>query len=231
MQKPGALKPSGPSNLVLRVVAALVLAPLAILIAWLGGYWWIALCIVAGIGLLVEWIGITGKRPLWLIAGLIYAFAPALSAIALRLDATHGLWALLFVLTIVWASDILGYVCGRMIGGPKLWPRVSPKKTWAGAIGGLAGAVLIGLCFAWLGYRAWPLAWLAGALAIAAQAGDLFESAIKRHFNVKDSSQIIPGHGGIMDRLDAFVFAATLAALFGFIRSGGSSAAAGLIVW
>jgi phosphatidate cytidylyltransferase len=120
-----------------------------------------------------------------------------------------------------------------MIGGPKLLARVSPKKTWSGAIGGLAAAVLAAIAVA-------KMAGLSGLLSIAvvaailsalAQAGDLFESQLKRRFGAKDSSQLIPGHGGLMDRLDGFVFAAAVAALIGILRGGLEATAHGLVVW
>ena len=114
-------------------------------------------------------------------------------------------WALL----IVWLTDIGAYFAGRALGGPKLAPRVSPKKTWSGAIGGLlcalGGAALLGH---WLHAPLWPLLLWTGLLSILGQMGDLTESALKRHFGVKDSGQIIPGHGGVLDRLDSLLFVA-----------------------
>lgn len=223
--------PRGPSNLTLRIVAAAILAPLALAIAWAGGWWWIALTVLAGIGIFAEWVRMSGARPLWLIAGLCYAALPSLAAIALRADSRHGFAAIVFVLVIVWASDTFGYVFGRLIGGAKLWPRISPKKTWAGAIGGLIGSALGGAAFGIAGYSALALASLGALLAIAAQAGDLLESAIKRRFGVKDSGNLIPGHGGLMDRLDAFVAAVVLAALIGLARGSGGTPAEGLLLW
>ena len=113
---------------------------------------------------------------------------------------------MLFLFAIVWATDIAAYFAGRTIGGPKLMPAVSPKKTWSGAIGGALGAVVAGLIVvesAGLGVTP-ALVILAFMLSAVAQAGDLIESAIKRHFGAKDSSALIPGHGGLMDRLDGF---------------------------
>src|SRR6201995_388900 len=121
-------------------------------------------------------------------------------------DLVHCFAALMFVLLVVCATDIGGYFAGRGIGGPKLWPRVSPKKTWSGAIGSFVASLIIAAGFAAFGYgKVLPLLVLAAALSIAAQFGDLFESAVKRHFGVKDSSHIIPGHGGLMDSLDGLV--------------------------
>lgn len=168
----------------------------------------------------------------WVIAGYLYAAVAQLGSVVVRLDPAHGLSALILVLLVVWGTDIGGYFAGRGIGGPKLWPRVSPKKTWAGAIGGFITSLLIATGFAVLGYgKALPLLILAAALSIAAQLGDLFESAVKRHFGVKDSSHIIPGHGGLMDRLDGFVAAIVLAALFGTLRGGVDGVGRALMVW
>lgn len=171
-------------------------------------------------------------RRLWSVAGLLYAAAALVGAIVLRADAQSGFVAILFVFAIVWASDILGYVCGRSIGGPKLWPRVSPKKTWAGAIGGFAGSVAVTIGFAFFGAgRVVPLALAGALLSVASQLGDLLESAVKRRFDVKDSSHIIPGHGGLMDRLDGFVAAVVVAALIGVWRAGPDAAGRGLLLW
>jgi len=149
-----------------------------------------------------------------------------------RLDQAHGFVALIFVLLVVWVSDIGGYVAGRGIGGPKLWPRVSPKKTWAGAVGGFAGSLVIAAGFAAFGFgKPLPLLVLAAILSVASQLGDLFESAVKRRFGVKDSSHIIPGHGGLMDRLDGYVAAILLAAIFGILRGGTDSIGRALMIW
>jgi phosphatidate cytidylyltransferase len=151
----------------------------------------------------------------------------------LRADTEFGFVAVMFLFAIVWATDIVAYFLGRLIGGPKLLPRVSPKKTWSGALGGLAAALLAAIAVA-------KLAGLSGLLSVAlvaamlssvAQAGDLFESQLKRRFGAKDSSHLIPGHGGLMDRLDGFVFAATVAALVGVLRGGLEAPALGLLVW
>jgi phosphatidate cytidylyltransferase len=149
-----------------------------------------------------------------------------------RLDPVWGFTALMFVLLIVWVTDIGGYFAGRGIGGPKLWPRVSPKKTWAGAIGGFTASLVVGAGFAAFGLgKALPMLLLGAILSIASQLGDLFESAVKRRFGVKDSSHIIPGHGGLLDRLDGFVAAVVLAAIFGFLRGGADGVGRGLMVW
>jgi len=169
---------------------------------------------------------------IWVLAGFLYASAAQLASVVVRLDPVQGLAALMLVLLVVWGTDIGGYFAGRGIGGPKLWPQVSPKKTWAGAIGGFIASLLVATGFSLLGYgEALPLLIVAAALSIAAQLGDLLESAVKRHFGVKDSSHIIPGHGGLMDRLDGFVAAIMLAAIFGTLRGGVDGVGRALMIW
>src|SRR5260370_20987422 len=155
-----------------------------------------------------------------------------MASVLLRLDSAKGFVALIMVLLVVWVTDSGGSFAGRGIGGPKLWPRVSPKKTWAGAVGGLAASLAVAGGFAAFEIgRTVPLLISAALLSVASQLGDLFESAVKRRFGVKDSSHIIPGHGGLMDRLDGFVAAVVLAAVFGFLRGGADGVGRGLMVW
>jgi phosphatidate cytidylyltransferase len=274
---PAAAAEKGARNLMMRVLAALVLAPAAIAIAYAGGWLWLGLVTLAAIGLYVEWLTIVGARTprvmaagimtlagaaIWLGIGRIgatyvivvlgvivaallsphrrgwaalggcYAFAALIASVLVRLDPVWGFTALMFVLLVVWVTDIGGYFAGRGIGGPKLWPRVSPKKTWAGAIGGFALSLVIAAGFAAFDLgKIGPLLLLAAVLSVASQLGDLFESAVKRRFGVKDSSQIIPGHGGLLDRLDGFVAAVVLAAIFGLLRGGADGVGRGLMVW
>ena len=148
--------------------------------------------------------------------GFLYLGPAAVALPWLRSDPAVGLANTLFVLCIVWASDIGAYLVGRFVGGPKLVPAISPGKTWSGAVGGLASAALAGLAVAAgtaRGLSAPHVIVLAIGLGIISQAGDLFESALKRHFGVKDSGRIIPGHGGLLDRLDALLAVAPVAAL------------------
>ncbi|TMJ82491.1 MAG: phosphatidate cytidylyltransferase [Alphaproteobacteria bacterium] len=268
----------GPRNLLMRFIAALVLAPAAIAIAYAGGWLWSALATLAAIGLYVEWLMIVGavhetrvvasggvalaiagfcfaagridaslvalavglaavawlapERRYWAAAGFLYAAAAEIASVLVRLDQGQGFTALTFVLLIVWVTDIAGYFVGRGMGGPKLWPRVSPKKTWAGALGGFAASLGVSAGFVGMGLgRTGPILLVGAALSIASQLGDLFESAVKRRFGVKDSSQLIPGHGGLMDRLDGFVAAIVLAAILGLLRSGADGVGRGLMVW
>ena len=144
-----------------------------------------------------------------------------------------GFVALLFLFAIVWATDIFAYLVGRLMGGPLLWPDVSPKKTWAGAIGGLAGGVAAGagVAYASIGMAPALAGGLALVLSIVAQGGDLFESAVKRRFGAKDASSLIPGHGGLMDRLDGFIVAALVGVLIGALHQGMATPAHGLLIW
>jgi phosphatidate cytidylyltransferase len=178
-------------------------------------------------------VAVLSRQPRrWTVAGFLYAAIALLASVVVRLDQAQGLAALILVLLVVWATDIGGYFAGRAVGGPKLWPRVSPKKTWAGALGGFAASLVVAAGFATFGFgRIWPMLLLAAVLSIASQFGDLFESAVKRRFGVKDSSHIIPGHGGLLDRLDGFVAAIALAAIFGFLRGGVDGVGSALMVW
>jgi phosphatidate cytidylyltransferase len=275
---PAAASEQGARNLVMRVVAALVLAPVAVALAYAGGVAWSLLVTVVAIGLFVEWLMITGlarelrvmvpgvaalllaglclmggridaalvvlvvgvvaivplagKRWNWATAGLVYAGAAEIASVLVRLDAAKGFVALMFVLLNVWVTDIGGYFVGRSIGGPKLWARISPKKTWAGAIGGFVASLLVAAGFAVFEVGSTgPVLLLGAVLSVVSQLGDLFESAVKRRFGVKDSSHIIPGHGGLLDRLDGFVAAVVVAAIFGFLRGGADGVGRGLMVW
>ncbi len=176
--------------------------------------------------------GLTPERRVWAVTGFGYAAAAELASVLLRLDPVQGWAALMLVLLVVWVTDIGGYFAGRGIGGPKLWPRVSPNKTWAGAVGGFAASLAVAWGFSAFGLgKTSALLLLGSALSIASQLGDLFELAVKRRFGVKDSSHIIPGHGGLLDRLDGFVAAVVLAAVLGLLRGGVDGVGRGLMVW
>jgi phosphatidate cytidylyltransferase len=140
---------------------------------------------------------------------------------------------MIFLFAVVWATDIAAYFVGRAVGGPKLAPQLSPNKTWSGSIGGLAGAVLAAVAVVKVSGVGSIVAAtvIAIALSIAAQIGDLAESALKRRFGVKDAGTLIPGHGGLMDRLDGFVAAAVLACLIGLAHGGTHAPARGFLIW
>ncbi len=159
-------------------------------------------------GVLWEWGAICRWRPLPLLGGVAYAGTAFASLWLLR--QADGL-LVLFVLVVVWCSDIGAYAIGRLVGGPRLAPAVSPGKTWSGAAGGLFAAVLGGMLVSKM--TAW---WAAAAavLGVASQLGDLAESALKRHYGVKDSGTLIPGHGGLLDRLDGLMAAAVFIAVY-----------------
>ena len=277
-------------ELALRVCSALVLAPLALGIAYLGGWAFAIFWLVAAMVVFWEWTSLVAgrdQRPIliaggaavllaivlagsggnavegihkvrllaaiivltmgmlgvaalttatqraWVAGGIPYAGAMGIAPIVLRSDVALGFVAIVLLLAIVWATDVIAYFVGRAVGGLKLAPRFSPKKTWSGAIGGVVAAAVVAIAVARVAglNGLLPIATIAVFLSIAAQAGDLFESMVKRRFGAKDSSQLIPGHGGLMDRLDGFVAAAVLAALIGIARGGLEAPARGLLVW
>lgn len=272
-------------NLLVRIASAAVLVPVALAIAYVGGWAFLILCALAAAGILWEWMHLVaggsdprllapgwavllaaliltgmgypaaagaavalgavagglvvvatpgqGARAGWTLGGVVYAGIGFLGPALLRSDGQLGFQAFLFVALIVWATDILAYFVGRGLGGPLLWPRISPNKTWSGAIGGLAGGLAAGLALAYAdgSGRLASVGVIALVLSLLAQAGDLFESAVKRRFGAKDAGRIIPGHGGLMDRLDGFLFAAAAAAVIGILRAGTGTAAHGLLLW
>ncbi|MGC2122727.1 MAG: phosphatidate cytidylyltransferase [Xanthobacteraceae bacterium] len=275
-------------NFTRRIGSAVVLAPIVIAAAYLGGWVFLGLCTIAAGVVLWEWTSLAARgtdlrvlvpglaalvvamaflgqrqagaaigmiaigtvlggsaaaawrRPhstsnpaAWSAAGVVYAGLVLLGPAILRGDPQLGFAALLFLFATVWATDIFAYLVGRSVGGPLLWPALSPKKTWAGAIGGLVGGVAAGGLVAYASAGTGPVAAgvLGLVLSIVAQAGDLFESAVKRRFGAKDASSLIPGHGGVMDRLDGFLVAAVVAALIGSLHQGMAAPAQGLLVW
>jgi phosphatidate cytidylyltransferase len=277
---PGLSFLAGRSNLLLRVVSSLVLAPLAIAAAWFGGIAFLVFWAIAALLVLWEWntlvcehdrnpVLLTGVitlagtalvlaldrpgvaaaliilgffavatlasriRRQWCAAGLAYAAVLMIAPALLRSDASLGFTVIVFLFVVVWLTDIVAYFVGSAIGGPKLLPQASPNKTWSGAIGGTLAAVIGGVVVAQqAGIRSLvAAAVIALVLSVISQAGDLLESAIKRRFSAKDASQIIPGHGGLMDRLDGFVAAALAGALIGIAHGGIDAPARGLMVW
>jgi phosphatidate cytidylyltransferase len=277
-------------NFLRRTASALVLAPLAIATAFVGGWIFAAACTLTAALVLWEWsVLVTGAADrrilapglpalcaaavlaqldgpglaiaaialgglvagaatagplrhdgrrstaavMWAVAGMIYASIPVVSPIMLRRDPQWGFTALAFLFATVWATDIFAYLVGRRLGGPLLAPRLSPKKTWAGVLGGLAGGVVAGVLVAYASAGTYPVAAgvLALILSIAAQGGDLLESSVKRRFGAKDTSALIPGHGGVMDRVDGFLVAALVAVVIGAWRFGAAATARGLLLW
>ncbi len=287
----GKAGPSDRHNFFRRTASAVVLAPLALAVAFIGGWIFAAACLLAGGLVLWEWIrllagedgecapcamvlglpaligaailaqleipaGAIGLIAIgatfawqgtrlgrayrsnrhscpWAAAGILYAAIIVICPILLRRDPQMGFAALAFLFATVWATDIFAYLTGRGLGGPLLWPRVSPKKTWAGAAGGLVGGVVAGVLVAYASAGTYPVAAgvLALILSLAAQGGDLLESSVKRRFGAKDTSALIPGHGGVMDRVDGLLVAALIAVVIGALRFGAAASARGLLVW
>lgn len=223
----GLIEPSGRNVLLATGICALVLQAML----FESGHPSIALMIVA-LGVLAG-IVTAGKRAPAVAVGLVYASALLMATIIVRSDDGYGFTAIIFLFAIVWGTDIGGFFAGRVFGGPKLAPAISPKKTWSGAIGGtiVGFAAAIGIASMFSLPNPVMIGMVALILSIASQCGDLFESWLKRHFDVKDSSGLIPGHGGVMDRLDGFIFAVAAAALIGVARGGFDTPAAGLLVW
>ncbi|WGF89471.1 phosphatidate cytidylyltransferase [Marinivivus vitaminiproducens] len=258
------------AGLLKRVASASVLAPIALVLVYLGGWSYLALIAIAAVLMAWEWgrmqpsdpegkrvgsaagwlAGITtvaavivagqGQPSLAIAlvaiasglcallarrlrasrfaasAGILYLGLPAIAMMWLRALPDIGLPITVALLVVIWATDIFAYLVGRQVGGPRLAPSISPRKTWSGLGGGIAGAAAVGigaiLFVADQGSVVGAIV-LAGVVAVIAQVGDLFESAIKRRAGCKDSSDLIPGHGGVLDRLDGLLFAAPLVAL------------------
>jgi len=180
-----------------RTLSAIVLVPIIVKIILMGGYYFDALVAVSCMIMAYEWIRMVGDSKIWLGFGLIYIIFPCYAAIFL--EQKLGPMFFLKSITLVWISDIAAYIFGRLIGGPKIIPKVSPNKTWSGSISSL-------ICCAIAGHFIFGSIQFSLMMAIAAQAGDFFESYLKRKFGVKDSGNLIPGHGGMLDRLDSILF-------------------------
>jgi phosphatidate cytidylyltransferase len=180
--------------------------------AWLLAGLAALLLVAGGVALRAErkTIGLTGA------AGLFYAACVVLPVIVLRSQPLHGVALTLWLYAVVWATDIGAFFIGRALGGPKLWPRISPKKTWSGFAGGIftgvGVAMLVNLAFPVMALSQSGVLAVSALASLAAHAGDLLESALKRRYRIKDSSHLIPGHGGFMDRLDGFALASLVVA-------------------
>jgi phosphatidate cytidylyltransferase len=199
------------NELAVRTLTGIILIIAALLVAFQGGY--LLAIVVAGVAtaMFYEWTRLThGWGPAWYIGGFFYALLPALALLWVR--ERSGIDLLLWVFIVTWSTDIGAYFVGRRFGRRKLAPALSPGKTLEGLIGGIVAATILGGAWAiWAGLRG-ALLPLAPVLALAAQGGDLFESGMKRRAGVKDSGGWLPGHGGVLDRLDGLVPVAVLTA-------------------
>jgi phosphatidate cytidylyltransferase len=226
-----------------RAISAAVLAPIALTCVWLGGLAFTLLMGAALILMVAEWARLCrqARAPWMLVCGTLWLVLATATLLWLRGDPKAGRANLLFLLLLIWASDIGAYAVGRLVGGPRLAPLISPGKTWSGAAGGVAAAIAVGWGAAWSLPMAGPLGMSTGgtlggpvgtggatrvaavalALCVIGQLGDLTESWAKRRFGVKDSGALIPGHGGLLDRLDALIAAAPFAALLAFCLGRG----------
>jgi phosphatidate cytidylyltransferase len=191
-------------------------------------------CGVLGLGAAALALAAGQGRRLWAFGGLIYAGSLIVSVNVLYAAPGFGPRAMFWLFATVWGADVFAYFGGRLIGGPKLWPRVSPSKTWSGTLSGIFAGALIGALVGVQGLDAArfaaPVFALGLVAALVSQAGDIFESKVKRRFGAKDSSSLIPGHGGFMDRLDGFLAAAAFAAAFAVLH-GLASAPPNLFLW
>jgi len=216
------------SELGTRTLTALVMVLVSGTALWLGGLWWLVFVLLVGAGVWFEWSALCllmyppgARRTLWRAGGAIYTGIAAAMLLTLRDIEPGGLWVLIVVGAVI-VTDVGAYFAGRLIGGPKIAPAISPSKTWAGLLGGMVaagflGAVALGFVTAAASAMAtsensaavWPAltsgAALGASVAIIAQAGDFFESWMKRKAGVKDSGNLLPGHGGLFDRLDGLL--------------------------
>ena len=225
-----AERPHRWADLGLRTVSALILGPIVIACVWSGGAIFAVIVGLATVGLAVEWLrllsgGRRGRRACmaWATAGLGYVVIASAAFLWLRSAPDVGRANVLFLLVVVWSSDIGAYAVGRLIGGPRLAPHISPGKTLSGAAGGLLAAVAAGMFAAHLlaDGSSWGAIAIAALLGVVAQGGDLLESFVKRRLEVKDSGHLIPGHGGLFDRLDALLAVAPVGALLALILGRG----------
>ncbi|MCG6115956.1 MAG: phosphatidate cytidylyltransferase [Mesorhizobium sp.] len=208
------------------VTGGLLAALTVMLVAGISPGLLLVLTIAAAAVALVE--AMSSGRGSWAPLGLLYAGLSAIALAMLRGEGAAGLWAILFLFAVVWVTDIAAYFVGRALRGPKLAPRISPGKTWSGAIGGTIAGIAAGLAVASIGDSRMGVAGivlLAFVLSVVAQLGDLFESHLKRRFFVKDSGSLIPGHGGVMDRVDGLVAAAVAFYVVGMLLTGPSNPA------
>jgi len=210
------------SSLVKRVISSAVMLPLVLGAMWYGSWAFLLLICALTIASVFEWgrMALSGDKKMKdfiiLSVGYLYILIAASAMIFLRLKNENGFALTLLVFGMIWATDICAYFSGKAIGGPKMAPKISPNKTWAGMIGGMAGAAIVASLFMLDAYRPaaledWSLLCmiiLGACFAVIGQAGDLLISAMKRKYGVKDTGNLIPGHGGVLDRVDALLLAA-----------------------
>lgn len=209
-------------GLLLRALSAVVLGPLLLAAVWFGFPWIDLVAAVAAPVMILEWTRLTRGAPVLRILACLYGLAALVALLWLRHQPASGRETILWVLACIWATDIGAYFVGRTAGGAKLAPSISPGKTWSGLIGGMAWAAVasagVGYAFG-LGETV-HLALAGAALAIVGQAGDLLESAAKRRAGVKDSGRLIPGHGGLLDRIDGLMAVLVAVAIARLVAGG-----------
>jgi len=215
------------NTIILRIISAIVLAPAVLWVVFVGGVAFEIMVALAAMVLVYEWTKMVGRNFWWLVLGGVYISAAIFAIWWLREGNESGLFYFVWILVVVWATDIGGYVFGMTIGGPKLAPSISPNKTWSGFIGGISLATIGGYSVvmyfsdqAQISNIA-PVIALGVGMSIVSQLGDLFESKIKRRFGVKDSGNAIPGHGGLFDRVDGLMAASIVMALLNSMVGGG----------
>jgi phosphatidate cytidylyltransferase len=202
------------NELLVRTVTGMLLIAMALFVAVQGGMLLAVFVAAIATAMFYEWTRIVrGWGPLWYSSGFVYALLPALALLWIRERDAHGLYLLIWVFIVTWSTDIGAYFTGRAIGKRKLAPSISPGKTVEGLYGGIAAATLLGGAWASALGLGTALFALAPLCAVAAQGGDLFESWMKRRAGIKDSGAWLPGHGGVLDRLDGLVPVAVLTAL------------------
>ena len=210
------------SDLGVRALSAAIMIPPAIVAIHFGTPYFEALVIIGAAILVYELHSASGGRLIWTVLGTGYIALAITGLLSLRLPIDHGALTIYWLFILVWSADTLAYFVGRNVGGPKLAPKLSPKKTWSGFIGALAGAAIVGAALAIYLEKTtiWPLIVVSALLGAISQFGDLLESWFKRRFHRKDMSGLIPGHGGLFDRVDGLL-AATIACWFYQVWSEG----------
>ena len=199
---------------VLIIITASILSGLELYVAALG-------VVMVGAAAACSYAALRDGTPLWSALGVIYLAMPMIALIWMRRDEA-GAVVLFWLLLIVWATDIAGILVGKAVGGPKLWPGISPNKTWSGAVAGVVAAAMVGAITAGLREKATLgiMIPLSAGLSVVSQFGDLAESAVKRYYGVKDTGTLIPGHGGILDRIDGLLLVLPAAAAIALLNKG-----------